>query len=135
MSQPIILSEGRDQQVLRGVKTETRRLAKKGDYVSKIGDLWETDKNEKLRLIYKKDDTVALIPGRGKKATGRARIVALRIEPLLDITEEGARAEGVASRDEYLALWDKIQRTVPKTKRRLAETNPLVRVITLSKYV
>jgi len=92
------------------------------------GDLFEG-----VRMVYRVGDTVAVIPGRGKKATGRARIVGLRIEPLLDITEEGARAEGVANRGEYLALWDKIQRTVPAAKRRFAMTNPMVRVITLER--
>jgi len=128
MSQPIILSEGRDRQVLRGTKTDTRRIAKRDDYIGMYGDLFEG-----VRMVYRVGDTVAVIPGRGKKATGRARIVGLRIEPLLDITEEGARAEGVANRGEYLALWDKIQRTVPAAKRRFAMTNPLVRVITLER--
>jgi len=132
MSQPIILSEGRDRQVLRGEKTETRRLAKKGDYIGMYGDLFEW-KDKGARMIYRLGYTVAIIPGRGKKATGRARIIGLRIEPLLAISEEGARAEGVSDRGEYLALWDKLQRTVPSTKRRFAMTNPLVRVITLER--
>jgi hypothetical protein len=72
MSQPIILSEGRDQQVLRGEKTETRRLAKEGDTVV-FGKLIEYNKiTGGCRLVYRLDDTVAIIPGRGKKATGRA---------------------------------------------------------------
>ena len=114
--------------MLRGTKTDTRRIAKRDDYIGMYGDLFEG-----VRMVYRVGDTVAVIPGRGKKATGRARIVGLRIEPLLDITEEGARAEGVANRGEYLALWDKIQRTVPAAKRRFAMTNPMVRVITLER--
>jgi hypothetical protein len=132
MSQPIILSEGRDQQVLRGEKTETRRLAKAGDYCGTYGDLFEC-KDKGVRRVYRLGDTVAITPGRGKKATGRARIVYLRVEPLLSITEEGARAEGVADRGEYLALWDKLQRALPFAKRRFALTNPLVRVIKLER--
>ena len=127
--------------MLRGTKTETRRIAKDGDEV--FYDCWKnafalvvrksTENGYTYRRVYTVGDTVAIIPGRGKKATGRARIVGLRLEPLLDITEEGARAEGVANRGEYLALWDKIQRTVPAAKRRFAMTNPLVRVITLER--
>jgi len=88
---------------------------------------------EGVRMVYCVGGTVAILPGRGKKATGRARIVRLRLDPLLNITEEGARAEGVANRGEYLALWDQIQRTVPAAKRRFAMTNPMVRVITLER--
>lgn len=51
-------------------------------------------------------------------------VTALRLERLQQITEEDARAEGVASRDEFMALWDRIN---DKTYR--WESNPYVWVV------
>jgi hypothetical protein len=87
-------------------------------------------------------DVIAILPGRGKYAMGEARITDLRLEQLLDISAEDARADlGLLGylllNDkqcivEYLRLWDQIQSRRSAKDQKLAATNPLVRVINLS---
>lgn len=55
------------------------------------------------------------------------RVEEIRAERLHDITEEGARAEGMDSVESYMKLWDKIN-----LKRAPAKSNPWVWVIKFS---
>jgi len=73
-----------------------------------------------------------IIPKRGQPAIRdaagnirRVEIVSIRRELLQNITEEDARAEGVASVAEYRALWDSIN----DRKGTRWDDNPLVWVI------
>lgn len=59
----------------------------------------------------------------------RIRITAIRREPLQDITEEDAKAEGVESVEAYKALWDSIN---GKTKGARLQDNPDVWVLTFA---
>lgn len=69
----------------------------------------------------------AAVPKMYQKAFGRIRIEAIRQERLHDITEADAIAEGVASVEEYKALWESIN---GKTKGARWDDNPEVWVIT-----
>jgi uncharacterized protein YhfF len=59
-------------------------------------------------LKWRVGNTYAVQPGRGKRAIGRIRVTGLRVERLQTLTHEDALAEGVASVEEYAALWDAI---------------------------
>ena len=116
----MIFSNGLDDKVRDGSKTQTRRLVKKGD------DLvhWPTTRGEILRgmrprrnsvpclyrrtkasrdlpfggdyLLYRETQTYAIQSGRGKKGNGSFRITKIRRETLQSITDADARAEGVS---------------------------------------
>jgi uncharacterized protein YhfF len=91
--------------VLSGEKTQTRRVVKSGEDIYPENRSWRgngeyyTQPTEVYnfltnRVKYQVGKTYAIQPGRGKKAVGRIRITAIRLENLHDITEEDARAEG-----------------------------------------
>lgn len=75
--------------VLDGTKTQTRRRSDR----------------------YRPGRTYAVQPGRGKRAIGRIRVLDVRPERLMDITEDDARAEGfktqgaMSARDQFLQYW------------------------------
>lgn len=60
----------------------------------------------------------------------KLKVVYTRIERLHDITEDGARAEGVEGVAEYAALWDKIN-----AKKAPWRSNPLVLVVRFPRRV
>lgn len=135
MSRPLIMSFRPDaaQMCLDGRKTETRRLRQirldlvsgslQGDRIictprqdgtmrkSLLRQYIEdyTDP-ERKRVIWDTDETVAILPGRGKCAVGRVQLTDLHFEKLSDITDEGALREGMEppTRDEYLRVWRKL---------------------------
>lgn len=78
------------QLVLAGRKTQTRRIAKGQEAPWLIGR------------------TYAVQPGRCCRAVGRILVTNLRREPLGQVTDADARAEGVADREAYVALWAEI---------------------------
>jgi hypothetical protein len=75
------------QLVLAGCKSQTRRIIRSERPPCKVGA------------------TVAVQPGRGKKSVGRIMVTALSRELLGSITEADARAEGFASRAEFIETW------------------------------
>lgn len=132
------------QQVINGTKTQTRRLIKPGQFESgqqqragQIVHLWETTSirhqngmNKPIRDLYRIGNSYAVVPKRGASSVGRIEIGSIRCERLQSITEEDAQAEGVASVEEYKALWESIN---GKTKGARWEDNPLVWVITFKR--
>lgn len=125
-------------EILAGLKTETRRPHDEWHIPvghSGLGD--ESDVTEvcqwaldgKYRSKWVVGRTYAIVPGRGKPAIkeARIRITGLRLERLWEITESGARAEGVIDRAEYQRLWTIIYKEdYPSSWK----NNPLVWVIT-----
>ena len=75
------------QLVLAERKTQTRRIIRSERPPCKVGG------------------TVAVQPGRGKKAVGRIMVTALSRVRLGSITEADARAEGFANRGEFIETW------------------------------
>jgi hypothetical protein len=89
------------QQVLDGTKTQTRVLVKPGEVLRDDGEEMRTHFNIPLphsmtgRAKWQVGKTYAVQPGRGQKAVGRFRVIAIRQESLQDISEEDAIAEGI----------------------------------------
>lgn len=106
------------EKIVRGEKTETRRIVQSGEYL--VGCLRED-------YVYRPGGAVkwaaypsksyAVQPGRGKKAIARITITAIRRERLWKITPNGIAAEGfgsfsidslpMASRW-FMDLWDRL---------------------------
>jgi hypothetical protein len=78
------------QLVLAGQKTQTRRLIRSERPPCKVGG------------------TIAVQPGRGKKALGRVLVTGLRRERLGDLTYDDAQAEGYANREEFIQTWQQM---------------------------
>ena len=133
--------------ILRGEKTESRRLKRAGDKL--VHSAWGVEHapavvtaEGRMRWIVGK--TYAIQPGRGKKAIGRFLLVALREEQLQEIIQKGAVAEGwpkhselfptINTRDKALrwfkSLWDNIN----KKGARFAD-NPAVWVLTFDLWL
>jgi hypothetical protein len=113
--------------VMDGVKTQTRRKPhSKQDSAdfNTIGDngivVVSQYTNGKWRKLWAVGDVIAVCPGRGKHAIGRARITKIRHEALQDITqmdayrelgteiEPGFFALPDKSREDFAKLWDSI---------------------------
>jgi len=134
----MIFSNGLDDKVRDGTKTQTRRLVKSGDsYVAGYFDgvIYRVERNGKRK--WRTGRTYAIQPKRGKKGNGRFRITNIRIEPLQAITEADAIAEGVRKLyrcpqwlpgeaiKSFIELWDSIHKK-PGTRW---EDNPEVWVL------
>ena len=109
------------EQVLRGEKTQTRRLVKDGEtlernYILSDGTLSPTVVfTAKGRVKWAVGRTYAVQPGRGKKQIARIRLTDIRQERLQNISIEDVRSEGVspaiapyAHYLPYRQLWDTI---------------------------
>lgn len=110
------------EKVLNGTKTETRRLVKSGEYM-----LWHKHTVYTLsgRIKWQVGNTYAIQPGRGQKAVGYIIIQHIYRQHVQDIMDSQARAEGVADRAEFEALW----RTIHAKSGTRWEDNPEVWVI------
>ena len=93
----MIFSNGLDDKVRDGSKTQTRRLVKEDDYTWRNALSLEISSvcDQYNRLKWKVGKTYAIQSGRGKKGDGRFRITKIRKERLQDISEEDCRAEGI----------------------------------------
>ena len=135
--------------VLNGEKTQTRRIKKKNERLIP-GDWYFPDavmrysehpSDPRYEVVkWQVGQTYAVQPGRGKKAVGRIKLLAIREEALRDTTPNDARAEGVPSPESETALanpnryalfrfahlWDSINK---KSDTRW-EDNPAVWVLT-----
>lgn len=130
--------------VLSGEKTQTRRMKKEGEYFVGGSFTRVMVKKQNLyrmsRVKWMIGRTYAVQPGRGKKAVGRMKLLAIREEPLRDIAWRDVKAEGVdlsglvsrgRNRDtdaghRFARLWDSIN-TKSGT---LWRDNPTVWVLT-----
>ena len=137
MSQPLIMSFRPDaaQMCLDGRKTETRRLAKRHDFIrvkmvngraikELVNVVWDGKIcQHRGKVVYRVGDIISILPGRGKRAVGKVRCTDIEHEPLLCITDKDVTREGVepATRKEYLRVWQKLHPRGPD--------NPMVRVI------
>lgn len=109
------------QQVLDGTKTQTRRLVKPEDMaISDMPDsdgIWGVAYPPPTSSQYDRcysvtrwhiGQTRAVQPGRGQKAVARIRITAIRREDVRQISDEDVKAEGFASRADFLRLWEQM---------------------------
>ena len=109
----MIFSNGLDDKVRDGSKSQTRRLVKEDDYTWRNALSLEISSvcDQYNRLKWKVGKTYAIQSGRGKKGDGRFRITKIRKETLQSITEADARAEGV--RKLYIGYrWDANEATL-----------------------
>ena len=113
------------QKVLDGSKTQTRRLVRNGEILDVLPS-GNAVRSASGRLKWVEGRTYAVQPGRGKRQVARIRINYIYRQRLQEITEDDAKAEGFASRDEFAQAWNNIHRE-PCTRW---EDNPLVWVIT-----
>lgn len=100
------------QQVLNGAKTQTRRLIKPTDEYYGSGrpkphgiPIVCVFNRESLRRKYVVGKTYAIQPGRGKKAVGRFKLLAIHREWLQDISLEDTLAEGIFQVPEAPDFW------------------------------
>lgn len=99
--------------IIRGTKTQTRRVVGGNDTFTRDGALYDrgldwlyVERNG--RLLWSRGRTYAVCPGRGKSQVARIRITDIRQECVGDISEADATAEGFASRDEFLRVFKAI---------------------------
>ncbi|MFQ3534436.1 MAG: hypothetical protein SNJ58_01030 [Aggregatilineales bacterium] len=90
------------ESVLKGTKSQTRRLIKAGEWLSADGTSILTASG---RRLYQVGKTYAVQAGRGKRAVARIRITGLRRERVGAISMEDAHAEGFPSSQMFLAAW------------------------------
>lgn len=89
------------------MKTETRRPFSEQDRFDGCA-IYKIDKSGHERRRYRVGDEYALQPGRGKKGYEGVKltIMAIRVEHLHDITDEGGHAEGYQGRDGFRRVWE-----------------------------
>lgn len=130
------------EKILKGSKTQTRRIRKPGerfiDYLPG-GKVVFTESRTKWAT----GKTYAICPGRGKPGVARIRLLDIREEPLQDITDADAIAELGApvwkgpgnppyERDlinAFFTLWDRIN----SRPGQRVEDNPIVFVLTFER--
>ncbi|HEY5901534.1 MAG TPA: ASCH domain-containing protein [Anaerolineales bacterium] len=91
------------EKILRGEKTQTRRLVGERDFclpglhLAEIKSVVIEDgyRDNRHRIKWQVGQTYAICPGRGKQAVGRIQITAIRRERLQEITSDDCWAEGV----------------------------------------
>ena len=132
----MIFSNGLDDKVRDGTKTQTRRLVKSGD--THFAEFFEGaihGVQSNGRLKWEVGKTCAIQPKRGVKGNGRFRITKIRKENVQKINCKDCTAEGITTkekghdagvhlREQFVALWNSLH---PKGKR--WENNPLVWVL------
>ncbi len=95
----MIFKSGLCDKVLSGEKTQTRRVKKEGEYF--VGGPFTRVMVEKQnlykmsRIKWMTGRTYAVQPGRGEKAVGRIKLLAIREEPLQNISDDDAKQEGI----------------------------------------
>jgi len=104
--------------ILRGEKTQTRRVAKPGETWEPYSEAVITSSyrlplphqmSPVKRVKWQVGKTYALQPGRGKSEVGRIRITDIQIELGVQcMHEDEIIAEGYSSIEEYALVWDSI---------------------------
>jgi hypothetical protein len=95
------------EQVLREKKSQTRRVIKAGEELTRTGVALRVESHGK-RTVYQVGKSYAVQPGRGKKSVARIVLTGIRREPVNAISHADARAEGFASREAFLSTWHAI---------------------------
>lgn len=115
MSQPLIMSFRPDAAALclSGHKTQTRRILRKGYCIRIFEEIVIV--SDGTRALWSIGDTVAIKPGRTKKAIGRVRVTGLRYERLSSITDDDAAREFVdpPTREGYFSVWSRLYNKAP----------------------
>lgn len=96
------------EKVKTGDKTNTRRLKKDGERLVIDPDGTKTVYDKRGRIKWQTGRDYGCWPGRGLRSECRYDLTDLREEIAGDISEQDARAEGFANREEFLAAWDEI---------------------------
>ena len=88
-------------QVVSGIKSQTRRPVKTGEYL----DAKCAIRKSNGRVLYQTGKSYAVQPARGKRAVGRIIITGIRQEELVSISEADVYCEGFSSKADFLATW------------------------------
>lgn len=96
------------QAVLNGQKTTTRRPRKPNEEAVTGPDGRIEAVVHGGRTKWQVGKTYAVQPGRNEPQIARIRVTGIRAERAGDISDEDARAEGEASREAFLELWQRI---------------------------
>ena len=94
------------EQVLRGEKNQTRRRICEGDAAVVDDYDYITAVTHNGRMKYAVGSSYAVQPGRNEAAVGRIQLTQIDREPVATITEADAIAEGYATVDDFLAIWE-----------------------------
>lgn len=90
------------EKILRGEKTETRRVAR----VTAAGDVIQT--------MYLAGRTYPLQPGRGKRRVGRVEVEGVRLERAGEIPPDSVQREGFATRRAFIEYVARLWNTTPE---------------------
>jgi hypothetical protein len=105
--------------VLSGRKSQTRRIRKPHEYMNTTLQCVEATSEKGDRVVYQVGKTYAVQPGRAKKAVAYIVLRAVRDEPVEDISEADALAEGFDTREDFFATWHAIHGVNADLKRRV----------------
>ena len=96
------------EQVLSGEKTATSRMVKAEDSAV-------TGDNQQIEAVigngrekYRVGKTYAVVPARGKPQVARIRLLGIKRHKVSEMTQEEAKMEGCASREEFFELWNSV---------------------------
>ncbi len=93
------------QHVLCGTKRQTRRIVKPNESFDNVK---QAIVKANTRILYKVGKSYAVQPNRGKKAVARIFITNIRKEKVGAISEADAINEGFASKEDFIAAWQRI---------------------------
>lgn len=96
------------EMILAGKKTQTRRLCKDGENWQIFPPIPATVLDKNGRIKWQEGRDYAIQTKRGGKAIGRFRVTNIRREIVAQISNEDAKAEGFAGRNEFFVTWDSI---------------------------
>lgn len=101
------------EKILKGEKTQTRRIKKPGERLTKYPDGRKVavvgalpDVTRHIKWVV--GQTYAIQPGRGKEGVARLRVLDIRVEVARDISESDAIAEGFSGVAEFLEVFERI---------------------------
>lgn len=123
------------EEIKSGKKTQTRRCVKPGEKKMYFNNdkpvvypfCDAVQKNDRVKWVVGRN--YSAVPKMYQKSFGRIKVTSIWCEYLHQITNDDARAEGVASVEEYKALWESIN---GKTKGCRWDDNPLCWVISFT---
>ncbi len=110
------------QKSIDGLKRATSRIKKPGEGAIRFHGEIVAIIGARGRLRWELGQTLAVQPGRTKKEIGRIEVMELGEMKIQDISEDQIVDEGCSGREEFISLWNSINRT----KGRRWEDNPEV---------